>query len=556
MSTPEVATTREKRSLRRFHAEAGSAGVEEAGNNYQSASMVAVGSDWQGVGALSGFTSLVTSFLYLQVPSVVRLLGSAKRAVLALCLLDALTWLPILLVMLLLDRVNSSLLIALWILNLVPGILLGPVRTTWMVSLTSADNRGKYLGLRLSINTASYIVAFYAMGYLLQRFSGGQTLTGFAVVFSVALVATLLSFFVYTRISEPPHSAQEDESFRFVDFLRETQTRNLGRFVLYTSLFTFTVFLAAPFFAVYMLNELRFDYMTFAVISSSELIARTLTMPIWGHCVNRFGNLRLVRIASLLIPLVPLLWLVSSNLVFLVLVQVFSGIVWAGFDLCTPNFIFQTVSPEKRLKYIVFHKALSMAAMSLGSLTAVLLLSHINPILGSSVLAMFLLSGILRFVVAVTMLPRVRDLRRNSQTRPEEPLIVPTMVLASVPNGGLLHRPAQWSYFNNLPLLASEAKEVRAAPTLVGLLSRPREWHRFSKPLSLASRTGEAIVNAATSRRGLFYWPREGQWSNRPLALAPVAVPTGVETAARAGLYYRPQLWNSLVRQPVRLYQA
>ncbi|MBI4282719.1 MAG: MFS transporter [Chloroflexi bacterium] len=558
MNTKELDAAQDKRSLKHFHAEAGFAGVEEAGNSYQSASMVAIGSDWHGVGALSGFTSLVTSVLYLQIPSVVRLLGSAKRAVLALCLLDTLTWLPILFVMLLLNRVNASLLIGLWILNLVPGILLGPVRTTWMVSLTHADNRGKYLGLRLSINTASYIVSFYAMGYLLQRFSDGRALIGFAVVFAVALVATLLSFFVYTRISEPPHVEQEDESFRFIDFLRETQTRNLGRFVLYTSLFTFTVFLAAPFFAVYMLNELRFDYMTFAVISSSELIARTLTMPIWGHCVNRFGNLRLVRIASLLIPLVPLLWLVSSNLVYLVLVQVFSGVVWAGFDLCTPNFIFQTVSPKKRLKYIVFHKALSMAAMSLGGLTAVLLLSHVNPLFGSPVLAMFLLSGVLRFVVAATMLPRVRDLRKTSQPRSEEPLVVPTMVLASVPNGGLLHRPAQWSYFKSLPHLAPEAHEVRTAPApgVVGLLSRPREWHRFSKPLSLASRTGEAIVNATASRRGLFYRPRGGQWPSALQALAPVAVPDGAGAVAREGLFYRPQHWDLLTRQPVHSYQA
>ena len=69
-----------------------------------------------------------------------------------------------------------------------------------------------------------------------------------------------------------------------------------------------------------------------------------------------------------------------------------------------------------------------MAAMSLGGLTAVLLLSHVNPFFGSPILAMFLLSGILRLVVAVTMLPRVREPRRNGQTRTEEPLMVPAII--------------------------------------------------------------------------------------------------------------------------------
>ena len=77
-----------------------------------------------------------------------------------------------------------------------------------------------------------------------------------------------------------------------------------------------------------MLNDLGFGYITFATMLSSELVARTVAMPIWGHYVNRFGNLKLVRVASLLIPLIPLLWLVSPNLVYLVLVQVFSGVVW------------------------------------------------------------------------------------------------------------------------------------------------------------------------------------------------------------------------------------
>jgi MFS family permease len=555
----EVDSAQEKRSLKYFHWEAVGLGGDEAGSAYQSASMVAVGSDWHGVGALSSLTNLVTFILYLKVPSVVRVLGSTKRAVLALGLLDALTWLPLIVVMLLLDSVNAALLIVLWIVNLVPGILLGPVRTAWIVSLTSADKRGWYLGIRSSINTASYLVLFYAMGFILQRFSGGQILTGFAIVFSVALIATLLAFFMYTRISEPSHVEQEDESFRFTDFLRETRTRNLGRFVLYTSLFTFTVFLAQPFFAVYMLNDLGFGYITFATILASELVARTVAMPIWGYYVNRFGNLKLVRVASFLIPVIPLLWLVSPNLVYLVLVQVFSGVVWAGFDLCAPNFIFQTVSPKKRLKYIVFHRALSMAAMSLGGLTAVLLFSYVNPIFGSAVLAMFLLSGILRFVVAITMLPRVKELRRNSQTLPEMPLVVPAMTSASVvPNGGLLRRPAQRSDFGYSSPLTAKAKESKTAPgpERGGLLSRPREWGWSSKPLALASRTGEAIVNATASRRGLLYWPREGQWSNRPLALAPVGMPTGAGAAARGGLFYRPQVWHLLVRQPSGDYRA
>lgn len=537
---------RERKSLTYFHCEAGSVGVGEAGNAYQSPSLVAAGSDYHGVGVLTGLTNLVTSFLYLQIPSVVRLLGSPKRAVLVLSFLDALTWLPILAVMLFLGRMSLSLLIVLWIVNLVPGMMVGPIRAAWIASLTSAGKRGQYLGQRLSIATSSYLVSFYAMGYLLRVFSGEQVFIGFAIVFSMAFGATLLSFFMYTRISEPSQSAQQDDSFGFADFLRETRTTNLGRFILYTSLFIFVVYLASPYFAVYMLSDLRFDYITFAIVSSSELVARIVAMPIWGHYA-RFGNLRLLRIASLSIPLVPILWLASHNLVYLVLVQLFSGVVWAGFDLCVPNFIYQAARPEKRFKYIVFYRTLSTAAMALGSLTAVLLLNHLNPILGSQILALFLLSGILRFAVAITLLPRVRELPSNNQTCLEGPVILPTGALAFVPNSGLLHRPEQWSHFTNPSALASRAVEVMAdvIPRRLSLLYRPREWRWFNKPLAPAPQASKATVDGTSDRRqGFFYRQLEWHWFNKPLALAPVTVQIATGPAAEGGLFYRPQHWQ------------
>lgn len=509
----------QNKSLKYFHCEAGAIGIGEAGNAYQSASMAAAGGGFQGVGILSSLTNLVAAFLYLRVPSVVRRLGSRKRAVLLLCSLDALTWLPIILVLAFFGRVSPLWLTVLWVINLVPGLMAGPARATWIVDLTSSHKRGKYLGVRSSITNASYLTSFYIMAYVLHLFSGEGVFIGFAVVFSVACAAGLFSLMMYTKIPDPAPITQEDNSFGFVDFLRETSKRNLGRFILYTSLFTLTVSLAVPFFSVYMLVNLHFDYIVFAIVSSSALLAKIVTMPIWGRYADKLGNLKLLTIASISIPLVPLMWLLSHSVAYLVVVQLFSGIMWAGFDLCAPNFIYQSAPPEKRLRYVLYYKTLGTLSISVGSLAAVFMFTRITPIMGSQILSLFLLSGVLCFAVVAMMLPRLREIRKTNQTYQDEPLRMPALACALVPSSGLLYRPREWQRFNRRPSIepvtATTDVPVEAKANR-GLFYRPREWRWFEQSSAITTPKAAETPAKVSASRGLFYRPREWRWYQTP----------------------------------------
>jgi len=90
-----------------------------------------------------------------------------------------------------------------------------------------------------------------------------------------------------------------------------------------------------------MLIDLHFTYIFFALIFASEFLAKVLIVTFWGKYADKVGNLKVMKIVSFAIPLVPLLWLVSHNVFYLVLVQLFSGACWAGFDLCSGNFIYE-----------------------------------------------------------------------------------------------------------------------------------------------------------------------------------------------------------------------
>ncbi len=534
-----------KKSLKYFHGEAGAEGVQEAANGYAAASLVAAGAAASLIAMLSTMNHLVAAFLYTKVPTLIQKMGSRKKAVVLLALADAICWLPLIAILIFFRPVNPIWLIPCWIVNMIPTLIVNPARSSWLADIVPAASRGRYFGLRSAISGSAYIGTFFIFGYVLQLFRH-QPLDGYALFFSVAFIATFINFLIYTRIRNTPVTPEKGTNFGFFDFLGETRQRNLGKFILFVSLFQFSIYIAFPFFTPYMLNDLHFGYIFFALIFSTEFLAKVVIVTFWGRYADKVGNLKVMKIVSLAWPFAPLLWLVSPNVGYLVLVQLFSGVCWAGFELCSSNFIYEAAPPGKRLKYIAYHKALTTLFMALGALTGAYLLGFVRPVLGHEILALFVLSGVLRFAVTMVMFPKLREVRGTMRSALEQPVMVTAPDAAIVHRQPLLYRPKEWSLFGNRSL-ALEAVPVEAASldTSRGLFYRPREWELFGKPM--ASEVPSEQAEPMTTNRGLFYRPREWPDIGKQSVLEP-SKPRSEAVAANWGLFYRPGEWERFGR--------
>ena len=80
---------------------------------------------------------------------------------------------------------------------------------------------------------------------------------------------------------------------------------------------SFSVNLAAPFFAVLMLRELHFSYMLYTAIILTASVTVFLTIRSWGMHADRIGYIKIIKSTSLLISFLPLLWIANRNPVFL-----------------------------------------------------------------------------------------------------------------------------------------------------------------------------------------------------------------------------------------------
>jgi MFS family permease len=191
-----------------------------------------------------------------------------------------------------------------------------------------------------------------------------------------------------------------------------------------------------------MLRELQMDYLTFTVLEVVSIAAALWAVTHWGDAADRAGNRKMLLIAGPLVGMVPLLWMVSSNVVALGFVEFFTGFAWAGFNLLSANFIFDATTPRNRTTYLAYFSAAVSMATALGALTGGLLIEHMPKLMDSAILSMFLLSGCLRLLLAAAFLPHIQEVRRVRSLKAAE-------LFHIILGGRTVHQPVHHGRFHH-----------------------------------------------------------------------------------------------------------
>jgi MFS family permease len=73
-------------------------------------------------------------------------------------------------------------------------------------------------------------------------------------------------------------------------------------------------------------------------------------------------------------------------------IQIWGGFSWSGVTLSAANFIYDAVTPQKRVRCIAYFNAINGAALFFGSLLGGFLASRLPPLFGYSLLSLFVVS--------------------------------------------------------------------------------------------------------------------------------------------------------------------
>ncbi len=363
------------------------------------------------VGLLSSLPDLFGSFFQIFEPWLLKIVKSRKKIMVAGAFLQALIWIPILFIPYLAGG-NTYLLLALITLQAALGALVVPVWNSILGDLVPSSQRGEFFGKRNRFVGLATFIATFGAGLILNYFQPRNVFLGFALLFTLAIIFRFISAYLKSKIYEPEFKLDAKNEFSIFDFTRQMTHTNYGMFVLFVMFFKFSVNIAAPFFAVYMLKDLHFTYFLFMVMSSAEVLSSFFFLGIWGKSIDRIGSRRVMMISSLIIPLISILWIFSSNVTYLIIIQLFSGAVWAGFNLAASSFVFDAVRPENRIRCIAYYNFYVAIGLLAGASLGSFLIHHLqNAVYLSAIPAVFVISGVLRFVMAVYFLPKLKEVR-------------------------------------------------------------------------------------------------------------------------------------------------
>ncbi|OFZ21006.1 MAG: hypothetical protein A2X94_06640 [Bdellovibrionales bacterium GWB1_55_8] len=333
----------------------------------------------QYISYLSSSQNFAGCWFQLWSDRLVKLAGGPKPLVLTGVSLQAVT----LFLMVFMALSNAGLLpfmIAMFIFTALGG-LAGPVWNSWIASLLPRRRRGFCYGVRNQRTYPAQFLALLVGGGLLQFLT--PTATGikgmqiaFCAVFFLGFAAKLLSLRHLILQPNVPYNPPARALGPMALLKYSAKNPEIRKAAIFFSAMGFAVTISGPYQTPFMLKNLHMGYFPFAAAAAALVLARFASAAPVGKLVDRIGYEKPLLASSFLMPLIPLGWTLSTNFIWILMLQVFGGVIWTVFDLAVFNYLSENASPEHRQRlFSIRHISWNLAAAA-GALLGGLLISR------------------------------------------------------------------------------------------------------------------------------------------------------------------------------------
>jgi len=372
---PSAASARPtRRNLKLSAADGGCfGGMVACGETYLPAFALALGLSEMAAALAASVPVLCGGLMQLISPWALEKVGGPKRWIVVCATVQALSFVPLIYA----AMIGSLPLAALLVIASVywaSGMATGPAWNTWMEDIVPSRLRTDYFPRRTRVQLISTFAVLIASGLFLQFAEDrGHAMMAFAVLFSLAAVLRLISVGLLAshqtpeprwpapKRSMPAPSSVGTSPYRLITFLVMVQA---------------SVQLSGPFFAPYMLVQLQFGYGQYMLLVSLAFVSKVIALRFLGRLAKRFGAMTLLVVGS--IGLVPLsaMWIVSQDMVYLCVIQLISGVVWAAYELGFFLLFFEAMPVAQRTRLLSYYNFANSVALVCGASLGAVLLSQ------------------------------------------------------------------------------------------------------------------------------------------------------------------------------------
>lgn len=371
------------------------AGIAEA---YLPAFGLALGMSAVTAGLLASLPLLAGGVLQLVAPRAVARVRSLPGWVAWCMAVQALSFIPLIIVALT-RSTSTPLVFGAVSLYWAAGNCAAAGWMPWMARVVPARIRGRFFGRRQGLVQATMFAGLIGSGLALH--SSSRVLDVYAAMFGVAMIARLFSAVMLAKQGRGIDKAPRRRA-RLRSLPPKLKGTPRGKLLAYLIAMGGAAAISAPFIMPYLLVEHHLSYAKYSVFTASILVVKVIALPIIGKIIPRVGLRRVLTVSALAIVPIPLLWIAGDSFAWFIILQVYAGVAWAGFDLGMLMALFDADDDAERISLQVLFSALQAITTASASLIGGAVLSSFGAD-HEAYLVMFMVSAVGR-IAAVAML--------------------------------------------------------------------------------------------------------------------------------------------------------
>jgi predicted MFS family arabinose efflux permease len=189
----------------------------------------------------------------------------------------------------------------------------------------------------------------------------------FCVLFALAGIARAISAYYLALHIEPRHAASSVRPVPLRELLQRLRTTGLGKLILALSVCQCAMMVGSPFWVVYAKERAGATFLEWAGLVAIWFLGKALAMTHAGHIAKTKGRRSLLLTAwAMMIP-IPILWAMSTNLVWLAVAQLLAGVAIAMWESATWLSVLESSPEKERTSLLAKYQFLQWGASTMGS---------------------------------------------------------------------------------------------------------------------------------------------------------------------------------------------
>jgi MFS family permease len=293
----------------------------------------------------------------------------------------------------------------------------GTAWLSWAMTVVPIEQRATYFAKRATVVGIGGLIAALLTGFFLDWWTepaatatGHRTNPGaYVVLFAIAAVAGVISTGVLQRTPDLKNEPLPAQRPSFKESLRSTwKMVALRKYLIFRSVQLFAVGTVVPYYAVYMLENLKMSFTELFFLQNVGALAGLVVFPLWGRILEKYGNSPVLFWTSWAKIDYVVLWafVVPGNPFWPLLFLHISLAIDSGLNLAAGNLLMNLLpTGTGNVGYISVFTAVSSVSTAIGPFLAGIVIGWIAsaalPIFGfemGAIQIMFLASGVLRVI--------------------------------------------------------------------------------------------------------------------------------------------------------------